>query len=104
MAKHMSQLPPAARPQMEATVNRMAKTMSQKRREADEKAVRAEYEIGEVQESGDKASVKVTSTVDGKAKTESLELTKIDGKWYLSTVGFFNKNDMHGGNMVPPPS
>jgi len=51
------------------------------------------YKVGETTVNGDTAKVELLTTLDGETKTDTIELQKIEGRWYLPSLGMGSEGD-----------
>lgn len=86
MEARLAQLPPEQQEQAKASLVQLETMMQQKEAEMKDRIAKTEYKIDGTEIDGVKATVKLTQTYQGQAKTEEIKLEKIGGRWLLPSL------------------
>lgn len=88
MEARLAQLPPEQQESAKASLVQLETMMQQKEAEMKDRIAKTEYKIEgtEVDPTGKKATVKLTQTYQGQAKTEEIKLEKTGERWLLPSL------------------
>lgn len=81
----MDTLTPEQRARLEQSLEQQIQQLEQQRQQLQEKMKNAVITVGEATIEGDKASVPVSTEFEGENKQETVQLERIDGRWYLQS-------------------
>ncbi len=76
---------PEQKAMIEQMLSQQTSEVNRKIQDAQAQMKRAQYKILKTQEQGATATVLVQAEVDGKVDQRPIQMSKIDGRWYLST-------------------
>ncbi len=86
MEARLAKLPPEQQESAKASLAQLETMMQQKEAEMKDRIAKTEYKIESTEVNGAKATVKLTQTYQGQAKTEEIKLEKIGDRWLLPSL------------------
>ena len=86
MSSQFANLPPEARAMMKAQMAKMSASINSEVQKEFDKVKRTTFKIGQESVSGKKATVKLTTYVDGKTELHTVNLVNVGSRWLLSAV------------------
>lgn len=96
MLRRINQLPMEERKRAHEQLVPLVEALKRKQADLKERIGRTSYEIGQVENSGDFATVEVHAELDGKKKIRRLPLEKVGADWYLASIPFVNESRTPG--------
>jgi len=87
MQANLGDIPAEQRIFAEQAMAGMIEMVETEHKKMAEEMKNTEYKVGETTIEGDVATVELLTTLNGETKTDSIELKKIDGRWYLPSLG-----------------
>ncbi len=90
MESRINQIPPEGQASMKAMIDQMVSRVEAQEQQMKSKIAAADYEVKALEETQDSASVEIKTLSEGKEKVDTVQLQKIDGKWYFPSISSMN--------------